>query len=345
MAFLFRHYSSIVSDRRLWLAKACGWFVLPWVMLLSMALGDVDLNWLSVFDSQTIDFQVFWQLRLPQLLMTLIAGALLGVTGAAVQALFRNPLADPGLIGVSSGAALAAVAVMVLGSYFAPDFAWQWLMPVAAFVGGLLATLLVVWLSKSVLQTSVTGMLLLGIAVNAIAIAAIGGFKYFADGLTLRQVVYWLMGGFANVSWFNAGLLLCIALPVVFLLIRLSYGLNLLLLGDKQAVLLGIAVKQLQMKVVVLSALGVAAVVSVGGLIGYVSLIVPHFVRMLVGPDHRVLIPYSALYGAVFLTLADILARTLVAPAQLPLGVVTTLVGGPCFLLMILAYHRGRLHA
>ena len=319
--------------------------LLPLLSICSLAIGEVSVGWSDVLDDQALGFQVLWQLRLPHLLVTLLAGALLGITGAAMQALFRNPLADPGLIGVSSGAALAAVVVMVLVSPWVAAQWLTWLMPLAAFVGGVLTTALVAVLARRVLNGSVMGMLLLGIAVNAMAVAAMGGLKFIADGLTLRQVVLWLMGGFSHVTWAEVALLTVIFVPVLWLMLRFAARLNLLLLGEQQAKLLGVPLSQLQTRLVLTTSAGVAAVVCVGGLIGYVSLLVPHAVRMWLGPEHQRLLPFSALYGALFLVLADVLARVLVSPAQLPLGVVTTLIGGPCFLVMIVAYYRGRLHA
>ncbi len=188
-----------------------------------------------------------------------------------------------------------------------------------------------------------TTMLLAGIALNSIAAAAIGLMKYFSDDLSLRQVTFWLLGNLHRTDWHSALLLVAIAVPVSLMLLREGQQLNLLLLGEQQARLLGVATRRLQWRLVLLVALGVGAVVALGGLIGFVGLVVPHLVRLLCGPDNRSLMPLSALLGALLLTLADVLSRLLVSPAELPIGIVTALVGGPFFLLMILYRQRGRL--
>lgn len=312
----------------------------PFVMLISLTAGEIQVGFSDVWQRDSIAHQVLIELRLPRLCLTLFAGALLGITGAAIQAMFRNPLADPSLIGVSAGAGLAAVAILVFGAGL-QVYLGVFTLPLVAFCGGLLATWLVSRIARSVDGVSVTTMLLVGIAINAIAASGISALKYFSDVFTLRQVVFWLMGGLQHQGWAQAGVLMLITVPVVVGLLSQGRTLNLLLLGERQAELLGVSVVRCHRYLIVLSALGVGAVVAVGGMIGFVGLVVPHLVRLLVGPDNRYLLPLSALLGALFLTLADVLARMLIAPAELPLGVVTSLVGGPFFLMMIL-YRRRR---
>ncbi|MGB0467369.1 MAG: FecCD family ABC transporter permease [Pontibacterium sp.] len=312
---------------------------MPLVILLSLQTGEVSVVLADLWQTESVAHQVFMGLRFPRLCLTLLAGALLGITGAAVQAMFRNPLADPSLIGVSAGAGLAAVAMLVFGGAFIAymgDFA----LPLAAFLGGLLATWLVSRIARRVDAVSVTTMLLVGIAINATAASGISALKYFSDDFSLRQVVFWLMGGLQHQGWSEVVVLALIALPVFLGLLSQSRTLNLLLLGERQAQLLGVSVQRCHRYLIVFCALGVGAVVAVGGMIGFVGLVVPHLVRLMIGPDNRYLLPLSALLGALFLTLADVLARLLIAPAELPLGVVTSLLGGPFFLLMIL-YRRG----
>jgi len=321
-----------------WLLLGCT----PIVAMLALLTGELSMHWADLVSAEgSMAQQVFWQLRLPRLLLTLLAGALLAVTGAAVQAMFRNPLADPSLIGVSAGAGLAAVSMLVFGGSVV-----AWLGPVAlplsAFVGGMLVTALVARLGREAGHISVTTMLLAGIAINAIAASGISALKYFSDLFTLRQVVFWLMGGLQHQGWPAVWTLLLIAIPVIAGLSWQGKVLNLLLLGEKQAQALGVSVTRCHRTLIVLCALGVGAVVAVGGLIGFVGLLVPHLVRLLVGPDNRALLPLSALAGALLLTLADVLARLVIAPAELPLGVVTALVGGPFFLMMIVYRRRGR---
>lgn len=312
----------------------------PLVVWLALQTGELPVRLVDIWTSGSTAHQVFIELRLPRLFLTLLAGALLGVTGAAVQAMFRNPLADPSLIGVSAGAGFAAVAMLVLGHTVVA----QWgaiALPVSAFVGGLLATALVFRIGRGLDGVSVTTMLLVGIAINAIAASGISALKYFSDAFTLRQVVFWLMGGLQHQGWQAVWTLMLIALPVLIGLFSQGRILNLLLLGERQAQLLGVSVVRCHRLLIVLSALGVGAVVAVGGMIGFVGLVVPHLVRLLIGPDNRYLLPLAALLGALFLTLADILARVMIAPAEMPLGVVTALVGGPFFLMMIVYRRRG----
>lgn len=306
--------------------------------LASLNLGAFDISPDAWITPDSDAGRVLYQLRLPRLLLTLFAGALLGATGAAAQALFRNPLADPSLIGVSAGSALAVVSLMVLaGGWLRLHGIDLLAMPLAAFGGGLATTMLVMRLARTLSGVSVTTLLLTGMAVNAIASAGIGMLKYLADGVSLRQASFWLLGNLAVEGWLPVLVLMTIAFPVLMLLAREGRELNVLLLGVPQAQLLGVDVESLQRRLVLLCALGVGAVVAFGGLIGFVGLIVPHLVRLLCGPDNRYLLPHSALLGALFLVVADLLSRLLVAPAQLPIGILTALVGGPFFLLILLS--------
>ncbi len=314
--------------------------LLPFLALASLLTGAISLSLADLWQTDSVAQQVLLELRLPRLLTTLLSGALLGMTGAAIQAMFRNPLADPSLIGVSAGAGLAAVAVIVLGGSVISR--WEpLLLPLAAFAGGLGSTWLVARLARSLNGVSVTTMLLVGIAINAIAAAGISLLKYLADALTLQQVVFWLLGGLQDHGWQAVISLLLVAVPVGAGLLREGERLNLLLLGEQQARLLGLAVEQCQRRLIVFSALGVGVVVALGGMIGFVGLVVPHLVRLLCGPDNRSLLPLSALLGALFLTLADLCSRILLAPSELPIGVVTALIGGPFFLAMIVYRRRG----
>ncbi|WP_255611840.1 FecCD family ABC transporter permease [Marinobacterium arenosum] len=313
---------------------------LPLLALLSLGSGVIALQWSELWQADSATMMVLLELRLPRLLLTLLGGALLGLTGAVVQALFRNPLADPSLIGVSAGAGLAAVALLVMGGSLLGGFVGLLLLPLAAFGGGLLTTLLVARIARTGTGLSVTTMLLAGIAINSLAAAIINLFQYLADDLSLRQSLYWLLGGFQQGGWAEVVVMLPVAVLVIGALLRYGQRLNLMLLGDREAVALGVPVHQLRRRLVILAALGVAVVVSLAGMIGFVGLVVPHWVRLLCGPDHRHLLPLSALLGALFLTLADLMSRTLLSPSELPIGIVTAMVGGPFFLSMILYRRR-----
>jgi iron complex transport system permease protein len=260
-----------------------------------------------------------------------------------MQGLFRNPLADPGLIGISSGAALGAALVIVLGSLLVGPLGADWqpyLTVPGAFVGGLACTALVYRLGQSVQGTSVASMLLAGIAITAISGALVGLLSYLADDGMLRTLTFWNMGSLAAADYPRVGLLLLCCLPIWWRLPRLAPALNALLLGESEARHLGVEVERVKRELVLLTALGVGACVAACGLIGFVGLVVPHLVRLVLGPDHRWLLPASMLLGAALLLLSDVTARLLLAPAELPLGIITALLGAPFFLSLLMRVRR-----
>lgn len=278
-------------------------------------------------------------IRLPRLLLAVAVGAALAVSGAAMQGLFRNPLADPGLIGVSGGAALGAVLIIVLGAHL-PLPAGGATLPLAASLGGLTATAVVYRLGRGAGHTDVATLLLAGIAVNAIAGAGTGLLTYFADDRELRSLTFWLMGSLGGAGWPQLGAVAPFLLLCTAGLCALGRPLNAFLLGEDVAHHLGYPVERLKALTVVLCAVAVGAAVSVTGVIGFVGLVVPHLLRLAAGADHRLLLPASALLGAAGLLAADTAARTLVSPAELPIGILTTLFGGPFFLYLLLRRRR-----
>lgn len=278
-------------------------------------------------------------IRLPRLLLAIAVGAALAVSGAAMQGLFRNPLADPGLIGVSSGAALGAVLVIVLGAYL-PLASATVALPIAASLGGLVATAVVYRLGRGAGHTDVATLLLAGIAVNAIAGAGTGLLTYFADDHELRSLTFWLMGSLGGAGWPQFGAVAPFLLLCTVALCTLGRPLNAFLLGEDVAHHLGYPVERLKALTILLCAVAVGAAVSVTGVIGFVGLVVPHLLRLAVGADHRLLLPASALLGAAGLLAADTVARTIVSPAELPIGILTTLLGGPFFLYLLLRRRR-----
>lgn len=274
---------------------------------------------------------ILTELRAPRALVAALVGGGLAVAGAAMQGLFRNPLADPGLVGVSSGAALGAALAIAL-DVRAPGVPAAIAQPALAFAGGLAATWLVYRLARVRGQTSVVGLLLAGIAVGALAGAAIGLLGYLADDRQLRDLSLWLLGGLGGASRDVAALLLPAVALACGLLWRRARELDALLLGEAEAFHLGVDVERLRRRVVAEVALAVGVCVAFTGMIGFVGLLVPHLLRGLVGPRHRVLLPAAALGGAALLLLADAAARTVLAPAELPVGIVTALLGAPVFL-------------
>ncbi len=287
------------------------------------------------------------QIRLPRSLLALLIGATLALTGAVMQGLFRNPLADPGLIGVSSGAALGAALVIVFSGWLFTNLptAWQAYGTVlGAFVGGVLTTLLVYRLGQTAQGTSVASMLLAGIAITAISGAAIGLLGYLADDATLRNLTFWNMGSLAGASPLKVLVLIVCCALVWWRLPRQARALNALLLGESEARHLGIRVERVKRELILLTALGVGACVAMAGLIGFVGLVVPHLVRLMLGADHRRVIPAAMLLGAALLLMADVVARLVIAPAELPIGILTALLGAPFFLLLLMnAQRRGGL--
>ena len=322
-------------------------------LCLSLSLGSmtVELNQLIdvVFGrlrgevvTGTADM-VVWQIRMPRVCLSLLVGACLAVSGAMVQGLFRNPLADPSLIGVSGGAAVGAAFAIVLGGtwgWFAPS----WNLPLFAFIGGALVTALVYRLGVGALGTSVATMLLAGVAINAMTSACISYLATTAEDVRLRNLVYWLMGSFNVASWEKVSWVAPFALLSLAMIPVLWKGLNALLLGESEARHLGIRVERLRLWVIVLAALAVGVSVASVGVIGFVGLVVPHIVRLMLGPDHRWLLSGSALLGATLLSLADLAARLVVEPQELPVGVLTAALGAPFFLFLVVQRRRGQMY-
>lgn len=289
---------------------------------------------------------VFFNIRLPRLLLGVAAGAGLGLAGALMQGLFRNPLADPGLIGVSSGAALAAGVAIVLGASWFPDLPrslGSWTLVLMAFGGGLVVTLLIHTLARGDGGTRVGLMLLAGIAVNALAGAGLGLLSFLANDEQLRSLQFWLLGSLGGARWSAVALVVGLTALGGVIGLRLRHPLNAMALGEAQAVLLGVPVERVKGQVIGVTALVVGAVTATTGIIGFIGLVAPHMVRLVAGPDHRWVLPGSALLGASLVLLADAVARTVAAPAELPLGVLTALVGVPFFLILLRGAHGKRL--
>jgi iron complex transport system permease protein len=278
---------------------------------------------------------VLWNIRLPRVLMGAMSGAGLAVAGATLQGIFRNPLADPGLIGSSSGGAVGAVSMIMLGAAPLGSFT----MPAAAFGGALLVTTLVYMLSRHGGRTEVVTLILTGVALNAIAFSAVGLMNFYATDAQLRSIVFWQMGSLGGSTWRVTFASAPFILLGVALLLRTRRYLNLMMLGEREAFHLGLRTEQVRLHVIGLSALISGAVVAAIGIVGFVGLVVPHLLRLLIGPDNRTLIPASVLGGAVLMLLADLLARNILSPLELPLGIITALIGGPYFLWLL---HRTR---
>ncbi|WP_430390042.1 FecCD family ABC transporter permease [Dyella sp. 20L07] len=299
------------------------------------------LRWLTGNAAQGDD-QVVLMLRLPRVLMAALVGASLACSGAAMQGLFRNPLVEPGLVGISAGAALGAIGMIVLGGTVLAQVSgmlWTFGVAGAAFVGGLLATMLVYLFGCW--RPGVATLLLAGVAINAIAMAGVGLLTYLANEHQLRDLSFWTLGSLGGTDWMRLATVAPLMLLPLALLPRYARALNALLLGEREAALLGFRPERLRRQLIALVALSVSAAVAMCGVIGFVGLLVPHVVRMIWGPDHRLLLPASALVGAALLIAADAVARVVVSPAELPIGVITALLGGPFFLWLLLRLRIG----
>ncbi len=285
---------------------------------------------------------IIWEVRMPRVILAILVGAVLSVGGAAMQGIFRNPLADPSLIGISAGGAVGAILMIVLGDFLFATFhrVEPLLVPLAAFTGSIATTYLVYRLSCYDRRSQVVTMLLAGIAMNAIAAAIIGGIVTFSRNDQLRSFVFWSLGTISGSTW-N---MLAIASP--FLLIPLAifpfYGkvLNAFALGEAEAEYLGFNAQRAQATLITLTAASVGVSVALCGMIGFVGLVVPHLVRLIIGPDNRYLIPASGLMGGLLVVVADLGARTVAAPSELPIGIITAVLGAPFFLILLRLSHR-----
>ncbi|MEK1872191.1 MAG: iron ABC transporter permease [Rhizobium altiplani] len=322
-------------------------------LLFSVTTGASNASFLDVIANvagaddalNARDRIIIFDIRMPRAFLGFLVGGSLAVSGAIMQGLFRNPLADPGLVGVSSGASLGAVVIIVLASTFAAPLYTLlgiYALPIAAFCGGLASTWLLYRIATGNGQTSVATMLLAGIALGSLAGALTGLLIYMANDQQLRDLTFWGMGSLAGATWAK----IAAAGPIILLsfaaLPFMARGLNAITLGEATAFHMGVPVQRLKNIAIVTVAGATGASVAVSGGIGFVGIVVPHVLRMSIGPDHRFLLPASALLGGSLLIFADVLARTIVAPAELPIGIITAAVGGP-FFLWILLRHRARL--
>ena len=332
------------------------WVSLPVAVMLGLNAGTVNIPIDIIIQQSTSLFlqpsttdihtdpinTILFDIRLSRICLAFLIGAILAISGAVMQGLFRNPLAAPSLIGVSSGASVGASIVIVLTGAWLQTNAVLGLSVVAlgAFIGSFLITLLVFRLSTSSLGTSVTTMLLAGIAISALGGAVNSLLSYFADNEMLRQISIWQMGNLSTANWTRVSIVAVVAVVVLILFPRESKSLNALLLGESEARHLGIDVQRVKKKLILLTTLGIGTAVAVAGMIGFVGLIVPHIVRLLIGPDHRWLLPVSALAGGILLLIADTLARVIIAPVELPTGILTAILGAPFFIMLLIQQRR-----
>lgn len=314
-------------------------------VLIALTSGPVSMNLSQLLQALTAresappsHVLVIWELRLPRILLGILVGAVLAVSGAALQGLFRNPLADAGLLGVSSGAALGAVAYIVLAASVPPTLSpllGRYGLPLAGFTGGLLVTGLAWRLSRMGGTTSVAHLLLAGIAINALAGAGTGLLTYMANDAELRSLSFWTMGSLAFATWADLLIIAPWTVAGIAVLIPLTGPLNAFLLGENVVGHLGYSVERIKIALIITTALLVGAAVSMTGPVGFVGLLIPHLVRGITGANHRHVLPLSALAGAFLMVSADIVCRWAVTPAELPIGLAMALLGSPFFLYLL----------
>lgn len=335
--------------RQVWLLSCAG---LGLCLLLAMAVGPTGIG-LHALPSAFVgivegdgraETLVLLKLRIPRVLLGAFVGAALAVSGAIMQGLFRNPLADPGLIGVSSGAALAAVAMIAAGHHLPSALVNAlgiFALPAAAFVGGLVTTLVLVRVAHRSGTLSTATLLLAGIAIAAFSGAMTGLLAYMSDDRELRDITLWSMGSLAGANWDKVLAIIPFTVVLAYMLPRSVRALNGFLLGEAEAYHLGIDVEAEKKRCVLMTAVATGAAVAVAGILGFVGIIIPHLVRLLVGPDHRYVLPLGAIIGASLVLFADVVARMLVRPAELPLGLVLAVIGAPLFLHIVVNRHGG----
>ena len=318
-------------------------FLSAFCFVIACINGSIAINLSDFLSGEISDLTkiVLLEIRLPRVILAALVGASLGISGAALQGLFRNPLADPGLIGVSAGAALGATLVIVLGSKFLGSFMLgSFLLPLGAISGAMLVIMMLYLLTKGFGYQGVTYMLLVGIAVNAIAGVGIGILTFISTDSELRGLTFWTMGSFGGVTWPLLVPAIIIIMISVTSMMTVSRNLDLIQLGEPEAYRLGVDVKRLKYKIILSCAAAVGASVSLSGMIGFVGLVVPHLVRLFGGVNHNYLLPGSAFIGAALMITADMLSRTMIQPAELPIGLITSAIGSPFFLWLIFRIKR-----
>ena len=305
----------------------------PLTVLKGFIMGSPDISLSEKY--------VIWDVRLARIVMAILIGSILAVSGTAMQGMFKNPLATPDLIGITAGATLMAAITIVLGSMFReylPEFLQYSLLSIAAFMGALLTTLLVYKMSTTQGKTNVVIMLLSGVAISALGFAIVGFLIYLSKDEQLRDLTFWNLGSLGGATWGKNGILLIVMIVSYSILIHKGKALNAMMLGEKDAEHLGINVERIKKQMVVLVALMVGACVAFSGTIGFVGLIVPYILRLIFKSNYQLILPLSAVMGSILLLVADTFSRTVVAPSEIPIGVLTAFMGAPVFIAILIRY-------
>ena len=328
------------------------------IFILSLGIGAVKvspteiislfLNKMGLIDVEieAVKSIVLYDIRLPRLIQTILIGAALGVSGSALQGIFRNPLVEPGLIGISTGAAVGAVIVIIFGGYIMQpiqDIFGEYLLPTFAFAGGLAATMAVYYIGKSVNNTNVTLLILAGVAITALCQALIGLGIFHADDNQIRVYNFWILGDLSGGTWEKVITAAPLIVVPLILMLRHDRSLNAISIGEAEAYHMGVDVEKVKYVIIILSALAVGTAVSLAGIITFIGLVIPHLVRLAFGPDHKIVLVGSALGGGILLMVADIIARTVVSPAEFPIGIVTAMLGTPFFIYLLISAKKKRM--
>ena len=317
---------------------------ISFIEMFNIVINKIGLDsFVGTIQPSAIKEAVFLDIRLPRVFLGILVGVALGSSGAILQGLFRNPLVDPGFIGVSSGAALAAMLVIMFSGLFSHTISPKleiYLMPICAMIGSVITTIIVFKISVIENKTNVMMMLLSGIAINAMVGSVIGLLVFSSDDQQLRSFTFWTLGGLDRANWE------VVAITCIFVLIPLSAiyflgnSLDIFMLGDSESSFLGLDIETLKRKIILFSALMVGVSVAFCGMIGFIGLVTPHLVRLFIGPGHKFLVPGSALLGAIILLCSDLISRLVVAPAQLPIGIITSSLGSPFFIYLLISQKK-----
>lgn len=318
--------------------------------VFSLMLGVYDFTdnsiWKVLTGAESVssgEFYVLYKIRLPRIVMALLIGSALAVSGTCIQGMFKNPLATPSLIGVTSGASLFAAVSIVLGSFirpYLPEVIQYSLISIMAFLGAVLTMIFVYRVSTSQKKTNVMIMLLAGVAISALAGAITGFLTYLTDDEQLRDLTFWTLGSLGGATWIKNAILAAVMVVAYSFLINKGKSLNALMLGEQDAAHLGIPVERIKKQIIILTALLVGTSVSFAGAIGFVGLIVPYILRLIFKSDYHLILPLSAVVGSILLLTADTISRTIVAPSEMPIGVLTAFLGAPIFMAILIRFKK-----
>lgn len=318
-----------------WLGTSTGAAGTDWSLPISSLIASFST------EQPNITENIVLNIRFPRVLMALLVGAALAVSGASLQGICRNPLADPGLLGISSGAAVGAVSVILFARYInIAETLRPYIIPFAAFLGAALTTFTVYRLAQVAGRLQIATLLLVGIAINALGAAIISGYSFIADDQSLRLITFWLMGSLASATWATVCILFFSLGVALYIIYRQRHAINLMLLGEENAEFSGVDVDAVKRHLLWMNALIVGVAVAFSGIIGFIGLVVPHILRVQSDTNYRYLIVNSALLGAALLAVADVTSRLVIMPSELPVGILTSLIGAPFFILLLIQQKR-----